>query len=177
MRLFLLALSAAPLFAQHLVTVRGAHRTFTIDTDDPEIIAALRPAADTTAPRIPSWLYPFAGAEPSDCTYDAKTGAATATFLTSASETQAAAFYRDALRAHRMKLGTQEDAITGSSITAAISIQMEALSDCIRLRIRYAPARTTYHSLEDVGYDEASGVLRLRDTSTGREFELDTRKN
>jgi hypothetical protein len=177
LRPILLALSVTPLFAQHLVTVRSAaaQRSYTIDTDAADVQQAMRPASDSaSASRVPSWLYPYAGADPSDSQFDAKTGLASATFSSGGTAAQAVAYYQEAFRAHNLKPAAGNDAtIAASGISGAVAVRIEERSDSLRLRVTYTPARTTHHNYDDAGYDDTTRVLRLRDTSNGQEFELD----
>jgi len=181
--LFVLVASLA--FGQEYVRVESPSdgRSYTIDTDQISVRRTLRPvAASTAVSRVPAWLYPGADAKPFDLHFDTASGIAQAAFHCGGTEAQVVAFYSQALRGQGLRVSTvqlQENRgihISGTSDNLAVGVRVERQRDSIVVHTTYTPRQTPRDQhFVAVWYDDQTGTLRLRDTSTNEEYEMDKR--
>lgn len=183
--LVLLILAAHPAFAESFLRVDSAadHRSYTIDTDATAVERALRPvAASTYASKLPAWLYPNADAQPEHAGYDMVSGTATATFLCGGTVEQVTAYYTQEMRANGFRVsslrlpGNRGAQLTGTGDGVSVSAIVETAPGSIKVQATYAPRRQqSPPEFEAVWYDDRTGILRLRDTGNGDEYELSKR--
>jgi hypothetical protein len=179
-RLVVLLIATAAYGEEYLrVDSASDGRSYTIDTDQVSVRKAMRVVAKATAAsKLPAWLYPTPDSQPSDVRYDPGTGMAQAIFILRAPETDVINFYNEALRAQRLRVATnpipggQGIYLSGSNSSIAVTIRVEHQQGAVPVRITYNPRVAQEHHFEAVWYDDRSGVLRLRDTSTGEEYEM-----
>jgi hypothetical protein len=181
----ILALSAGTAIGEEYVRMESPAdgRTYTIDTDQISVRRALRAvAASTSVSKVPAWLYPGADAKPFDAHFDTASGISQAAFHCGGTEAQVVAFYTQALRGQGLRVSTvqlQENRgthISGTSDSLAVGVRVERQAGAIVVRTTYTPRQTPRgQHFVAVWYDDRTGILRLRDTSSGEEYEMDRR--
>src|SRR6185295_17866835 len=155
-------------------------RSYTIDTDTTAVRRNLKPVArSTSVSKLPAWLYPGPGFEPSNVMYDPASGIAQADFRCGGSESEIIAVYSQALRAHGLRVSTVQiqgnhgTHISGSNDHVATGVRVERRADAILVHVTYTPRQAPQGAhFEAVWYDDRVGILRLLDTSTGDEYEM-----
>jgi hypothetical protein len=155
-------------------------RTYTIDTEQTSVRRSLRPvAASTAAARLPAWLYPAAGSQPSEVRYDPGSGIAQAAFLCGGTEAQVIAFYTQSLRGQGLRVSSvqlQDNRgvhISGSNDNIAAGVRVERQAGSILVHTTYTPRQAPRgQHFQVVWYDDRTGILRLREDSTGDEYEM-----
>jgi hypothetical protein len=152
-------------------------RTYTIDLDRIAGSKTLRLVSGANASKLPAWLYPAAGAQPTVAHFDVDSGIAEATFACGGSAEQIAAYYAQVMREHGMRVSTSPGLggginLTGTSAPVAVSIGIAARAGAFEVRITHAPQHRKAPHFEVVWYDDRSGILRVRETVTGDEYEM-----
>jgi hypothetical protein len=180
-----LLLAAAGAFAEEYLRVDSPSdgRSYTIDLDQTSVRRAMHPVAKSTGTsKLPAWLLPAPNAQPSDVRYDPGTGMVQAIFMLNALETDVIAFYTEALRGARLRTssnpipGGQGIYLSGSNDSIAVTIRVEHQQGQVPVHITYNPRMAPKsHHFEAAWYDDRTGILRLRDTSTGEEYEMTKR--
>jgi hypothetical protein len=182
--LFALLQAASPIVR---VDSRNQGRTFYVDTQRPEIrkalydVAAARPAGP-----LPAWLPPFAGARPipHDTTHGPR-DFGVALYATDAPPDAVFAHYESTLRAAPVTVTyTNRQPGRGGAIHVQDSAQQAVVS--VSPGPRATDVSVNWHSrvakplrlsptarLTVVWYDDTRQVLRLTDSTSGKEYELD----
>src|SRR5262249_15921772 len=65
--------------------------------------------------------------------------------------------------------------LTGSGNAATVTVQIQPRSGSIEAITTYAPRAAPRHHFDVVWYDDAKGLLRVRETAAGGEYHLDKR--
>jgi hypothetical protein len=174
-----LILPAAALLGQDYIRVESPAdgRTYVLDTTT--IGDDLTPA-EAPESKLSPWLFPQPGAVPTEAHYNVSRRIATATWHTGGSEELVAQYYVQTLAAQGLKVseplhgaqgGTQ---LTGYNSTKTISVYVDPKPGFIEIRakevITKQPAKRAHY--EALWWDDARGVLRLKDSLSGEEFEL-----
>jgi hypothetical protein len=177
-----LVLGAATAYGEEYLRVDSPSdgRSYTIDTDQTAVRRNLKPVTKSTAAsKLPSWLYPGHGFEPFDLTYDPGTGIAQANFRCGGAEADIVAFYSQTLRARGLRVSTVQIQnnrgihISGSNDSVAVGVRVERQAAAILVHVTYTPRQAAQgQHFEAVWYDDRIGILRLRDTATGDEYEM-----
>jgi hypothetical protein len=171
-------------FGQNYIRVDSPADAFsyTIDLDAAAVQRALRPVTDAVvAAKLPNWLYPGPDFKPSKASWDPVTGVVTATFRTGGSTEQLSAFYDQALRAQGLRVtslphpGSPGLQITGSGNAATVTVQIQPQTGSIQVITTYAPRTAPRRHFEAVSYDDRTGLLVVRDTAAGGDYQLDKR--
>ncbi len=181
-----LVLGAAAAHAEEYLRVDSPSdgRSYTIDTDQTSVRRALKPVAQSTAAgKLPAWLYPGPGFEPSGLLYDPASGIAQANFRCGGSAADVIAYYAQTLRAHGLRVSTVQiqssrggTHISGSNESIAAGVRVEAQAGAVLVHVTYTPRQApTGQHFEAVWYDDRTGILRLRDTTSGDEYEMTKR--
>ncbi len=180
-----IALGAAAAYGEEYLRVDSPSdgRSYTIDTDQTSVRRSMHVVAKSAAmSKLPAWLYPSPDAQPSDVRYDPGTGMIQAIFMLNAGESDVIEFYRLAMGSQRLRVSTnpipggQGVFLSGSSNSLAVTIRIEHPRGPVPVHITYNPRLAPQgHHFEAVWYDDRTGILRLRDTSTGEEYEMDKR--
>ncbi len=182
LRGLLLLVAVLPAGAENYVRLDSAAdgKSYTVDTDQGSVQRALRPVdKSTAASHLPDWLFPGAGAEAENPGWDPMTGTASAFFRCGGTVDQVAAFYDQTFRSRGLRTssvlvrGTDGRQLTGYNDSITASVQIQTQSGDIRVHASYAPRTTSRRHFDVVWYDDIRGVLRLRDTTGGGEYELD----
>ncbi len=178
------ALFGLPAAAEHYLRIDADGQRYTIDTDQTAVRRALHPVSpEQAAAKLPAWLFPSPGAAPLQARYDLADGIASATFPCAASEADVAAYYTQVLRAHHyavssMTAGRGGEQITGSTSSTIITVMVlpDERNGGVTARATYAPRQPSgSFNFQALWYDDSTGILRLRETSTGDEYEMDKR--
>jgi hypothetical protein len=182
LRWFVFVLGAAVASGEEYVRVESPSdgRTYTIDTDQTSVRRSLRIiAASTVVAKLPAWLYPGADAHPSEVRYDTGSGIVEATFSCGGSQEQVVAFYTQALRGQGLRVSSvqlQENRgvhISGSNEAFAAGVRVQRQANSILVHTTYTPRQAPQNQhFTAVWYDDRTGILRLRDTTTGDEYEM-----
>jgi hypothetical protein len=183
--LFLLALVAAAAYGEEYLRVDspGDGRSYTIDTDQTSVRRALKPVTSAgAASKLPAWLYPGPGIEPFDVHYDPGSGIAQANFRCGGTAADVAAYYSQTLRSQGLRVSTVQIQnsrgvhVSGSNDRIAAGVRVEPQRDAVLVHVTYTPREAPGgQHFEAVWYDDRTGILRLRDTSTGDEYEMTKR--
>lgn len=181
-----LTISVATAFGEHVLRIDSPSdgKVYTIDTDE----AAVRRELHLLSPpgagsKLPPWLYPSPGATPESIDYEPVSGLVRAIFSCGGTVEQVTTFHQQTLHNHGLRVSSLPAANTGSmqvtgydeSVTLTVTIQSAPRSDHIQVTTTWVPKRPPHQTYEAVWYDDASGTLRLRATSTGEEYEMDKR--
>jgi len=181
MRRYLLSclLPAGFLCGQDYVRVpsQADGRTYVIDTT--KVGDDLKPV---TAPesKLSAFLFPQPGATPTEAHYNVERRIASATFRTGGSVEQVTEYYVQTLGAQGLKVskplqvargGAQ---LTGFNSTKTISVYVDPKPGFIEIRATEAITKQPIKQkhFESVWYDDTRGILRLKDTATGDEYDL-----
>jgi hypothetical protein len=156
-------------------------KTYVIDTT--KVGDDLKPVARAEG-KLSSWLFPSPGAVPAASNYNVERRIASATFHVGGTPEQVVAYYVQLLRSQRLSVsdplrsragGTQ---ITGYNTAKTITVSVDPKPDYIEVRateaLKEQPSEGPKH-FESVWYDDTRGILRLRDASTGDEYDLPKR--
>lgn len=178
-----LAVCAWPAAAAHYLRIDADGQRYTLDTDQTSVRRALHPVSATKAiTKLPAWLMPSPGAEASDFHYDLASGIVSAAFPCASTEPQVSSFYMQVLRAHGFGVSTLPAGggrqITGSAMSATITVTVlpDAGGEGVTARATFAPRQPPANlRFEAVWYDDSAGILRLRETTSGIEYEMDKR--
>jgi hypothetical protein len=182
MRYQILLLLLIPGLAENYVRVESPAdgRTYTVDLDDAAFQRALRPVSETSiAAMLPKWLYPGAGFKPSRPSWDPISGIVRGTFAAGGSVEQISAFYDQALRSQGLRVstlpykGSPGLQMTGSGPATTVTVQIQPQAGSIQIITTYAPKSAPRRHFEVVWYDDQSGLLRVRDTATGVDYQMD----
>jgi len=153
-------------------------RNYTVDLDSTAVQRALRPVADgALAAKLPRWLYPSAEFKPSNLHWDPVSGVIEGTFAIAGTVESVTALYEQLLGSHGLRLssmpyrGNAGLQITGSSAAETVTIQIQPQASSIQASTTFAPRNPTRQRFDVVWYDDASGQLRVKDSS-GNEFQL-----
>ena len=179
-----LAACAWPAAAAHYLRIDADGQRYTLDTDQTSVRRALHPVSAAKAvAKLPAWLVPSPGAEPAAFHYDLASGIVSATFPCASAEPQVSSYYMQVLRAHGYGVSTLPTQggrqITGSTMSATVTVTV--LADAhgeggATARATFAPRQAPSNlRFEAVWYDDNAGILRLRETVSGIEYEMDKR--
>ena len=184
-RIFLLVLAAAWAFGENYVRVDSAadHRSYTIDVDQTAVQRSLRLVSASVSPDwLPAWLYPTPQAQPTGAAYDIASGVASARFACGGTVDQTIAFYTQVIGGHGFRVSTQRlpgnrgAQLTGTGDAGTVGAIVESRSGVVQAQVSYAPRQPPApREFAVVWYDDRTGVLRLRDTANGAEYELPKR--
>ena len=183
---FLLA-SIAPtlLWAANYVRLESGDRYFVIDTDSDDVQKNLKPANPKAGDvKLPSWLYPYAGAVPVRANYDVRTGIASATFAAGGTVDQVVAYYGQLYASKGFvssgPLGQPNSKIisgknASGNVSAMVGVPFRNPQGGVEITVTFAPSETKSlkKHFETAWYDDARALLCLRDTATGEEYYLD----
>jgi hypothetical protein len=180
-----IALGPAAVYGEEYLRVDSPSdgRSYTIDTDQTSVRNAMHVVAKSAAAaKLPAWLYPGKNIQPSDVRYDPGSGKVQAILMVNANEGDVVEYYRLALGSQRLHVSTnpipggQGLFLSGSNDSVAVTIRIEHPRGAVPVHITYNPRLAPQsHHFEAVWYDDHTGILRLRDTSTGEEYEMDKR--
>jgi hypothetical protein len=183
-------LSASSAAATNLIEIESKTdgRTYLIDVDSLAIRNKLYSVAgvNTSVPSVPAWLLPYAGATPSKVFRSAINGETIqADFQTGGTIRQVADYYDQVLRAHQLEIKLRNDKFPGqisiqaNNGTEKVAIRVSERNGAVQLHVTYGLQRqgviggaVPKMQLKATAYDDANGVLRLRDQSSGQEFYL-----
>ncbi len=184
-RTFLFVLAAAAAFGENYVRVDSPadQRSYTIDVDQTAVQRSLKlVSASVSADWLPAWLYPNPQAQPANASYDLASGAGSARFTCGGTADQTIAFYTQVIGGHGFRVSTQTlpenrgAQLTGLSDAAVVGAIVESRSGVVQVQVSYTPRRPPpSREFAVVWYDDSTGVLRLRDTANGAEYELPKR--
>jgi len=173
-----------PAGAQNYVRVESSAdgRIYTVDLNTASVQRALRPVNDAVlGKKLPKWLYPGADFKASNLHWDPVSGVINGTFAMTGTADEVTALYDQLLRSHGMRVtrlpykagdGLQ---MTGSATAATVTVQIQPQSAAIQARVTYAPRNPTRERFDVVWYDDASGLLRVRD-GAGDEYQMSKRE-
>jgi hypothetical protein len=168
------------------VDSRGQGRTFYVDTDHREIRKALRDvSAPPPAGPLPAWLPPFPGARsiPHNSAND-PSDFSVALYATDASPDAVFAHYESAVRASPVAVtyinrqpgrgGAMhvEDSVQKAVVSVSPGPGPTDISVNWRSRVAKPLDLSPTARLTAVWYDDTRQILRLRDSTTGKEYEL-----
>jgi hypothetical protein len=172
-----------PAAAQNYIRVDSQidGRSYTIDTNQSSIQHALHlVTASNPAAKMPAWLYPQAGAQAYDAKFDPISGIATGIFYCGGTVEEVAGYYMQVMRSRGMRTSQTPGIknvglyLSGNSEPVAVSISVTPRNGSIEVRVTHTPLhKPKTRVFEAVWYDDPSGILRLRDTASGEEYELE----
>jgi hypothetical protein len=180
----LLALCSCAGLAENYIRIQADGRLYTLDTDSAAVRRELRIVSPAkAAAKLPAWLSPTPGAAPAEARYDPANGLASATFIGLTDVERLAAWYTQTLsvrhyRVSSLAAGGGGQQVTGSSDAVIINLMIlpDARHGGVTVRASYMPRQMTARlRFQALWYDETSGILRLRETSTGDEYDMDKR--
>ncbi len=175
MRLAIPLLLTLPLLAEKQIRVDSPsdNRSYLVDLDSPKILSQLRSDASST----PAWLA-IPGVVP---TLQQSSTGLTATYSVRGTLAQWDAYYRQLLASQRYAVEASarrnSSNIYGSrSRQQWVEVQLGESGGVVTVRIITPPAATPRpksSELEIVSYDDSTGILALKDKSTGLAYYLD----
>lgn len=180
----LLMLCAWPAAAEHYIRIDADGRSYTLDTDSTVVLKALKPVSTAkAASKLPDWLWPVPGMLPDEVHLDIASGQVSANFRCAAALNDLAGWYRQSLLAHGFAASSLPAGAGGQQITGAapatiitVTILPDTRTSALSVRATYMPRQAPPHSkFEALWYDDSTGILRLRETSSGDEYEIDKR--
>jgi hypothetical protein len=172
-----------PAAAQNYIRVDSQidGRSYTIDTNQSSIQHAMHlVTASNPAAKMPVWLYPQPGAQAYDARFDPISGIATATFYCGGTVDEVADYYLQVMRSRGMRTSQTPGMrniglnLSGNSQPVAVSISVAPKNGSVEVRVTHTPLHPPKTRVfEAVWYDDSRGILRLRDTASGEEYELE----
>lgn len=180
----LLTLCAWPALAEHYIRIDADGRSYTLDTDSAGVLRALTPvSAAKAAAKLPQWLWPVPGMQPDEVHLDMARGMVSTIFHCAAALDDLVGWYKQSMLAHgyapsMLGTGNGGQQITGASPSTIITVTVapDAKTGGLSVRATYMPRQAPPHSkFEAEWYDDSTGILRLRESSTGDEYEMEKR--
>ena len=180
--LCVMLLAALPALGENYLKIESPSdgRTYTIDLDRITSGKTVRLVSAPEASKLQPWLYPSPDAQPSNPHWDIDTGIATATFFCGGAQEEVAGYYLQQLQAQGLRVSSTRALLGGISLTGisaqvAVGVTVTARASAVEVRTTYTPQQWKHPNFEVVWYDDRSGILRLRETSTNDEYEVPKR--
>ncbi len=179
--------SIAALHAENFVSVEAQGHHLVIDTDSDAVQRNLKPANPQPGQsKLPAWLYPYAGAVPLRAEYDVNSRMSSATFAGGGTVDQSVAYYAQLLASQGFvtsaPLGSPTSKIiSGKNATGLVSVMVgippRTPEGAVQMTVTFKPSGTQAPKRHFVAawYDDARGLLCLRDTGTADEYYLEIR--
>jgi hypothetical protein len=187
-RCFLVLVAPALSWGTNYISVQSGGQSFVVDTDSEKVQKNLKPANPQAGEsKLPAWLFPYAGAQPTRPEYDVQTGMASASFATGGTVEQTVAYYAQLFASKGFAGGSPMGSPTSRIVSArkagglvsalVTSPPFGPQAGTVQLKVTNLPAAdaSAKKHFESAWYDDGRGLLCLRDTATGEEYYLDRR--